>query len=740
MSTSQKRRTKFTSIHDNKDTVKSKESSNNLGATRTEISAQKIEASKQHEQNKLSQPATDMAVSGVWKVANFLFGLSVMVFVSGLHARQVYQLHENHLWFTNIKEVEREISFRTESGLYYSYYKQLVHSKSLLQGIKDLREDKLTEHPDTINVLERMNIYQEVLLAAIYRQCGISLEPILFYIYSIFSLQVVLVCGVYLLAWCLSNSWLAGLFSTTLYIFNRLDTTRVSNSGPLRENFSLPFLWMQAAALAVYFKPRQSALTRKFSLFGVGASTFLFCLFWQLNQFVMMLQAFSLFGVWVLGILPAHKVRNIMLIQLASLLAVCLLQFGNKMILGSLCVSFIIVATPFIHILGNQTSPHSIPVHLLRVFGFSIISLILMVLTNFILKIIIDVDSDEHIFKFVENKFGLGDERDFDSRLYLCLGIFGFITQDVFERLTTNWTLPLYLPTHLAALLWLAFSVIARWRLQNYSQDQKAKSKSKSSELVDFGFSQDLAYHTVQAVFFGGLAMLILRMKYFWTPYVCVFAAVGVCDARIWTKLLGWVGLRRPAVVNVVRVSFVVVLLSVVVGQLLPPALEELKVETEFWDPDTVELMEWIVAKTPPGAAFTGSMQLLAGVKLCTGRPVTNHPHYEDKYLRLKTLQLYQIYGRRSPKDVHAILKRYDSHYIILEDSICRAPSRGGCRTPDLVDISNGVSPDEPVNISGLIRSTTPRFCEAVRHQKPAYAKYFRSVLVNKTFRVYKVL
>ena len=29
--------------------------------------------------------------------------------------------------------------------------------------------DKLTEYPDTINVLERMNIYQEVILAALYR-------------------------------------------------------------------------------------------------------------------------------------------------------------------------------------------------------------------------------------------------------------------------------------------------------------------------------------------------------------------------------------------------------------------------------------------------------------------------------------------------------------------------------------------------------------------------------------------
>lgn len=62
--------------------------------------------------------------------------------------------------------------------------------------------------------------------------------------------------------------------------------------------------------------------------------------------------------------------------------------------------------------------------------------------------------------------------------------------------------------------------------------------------------------------------------------------------------------------------------------------LEDLK---EFWDPDTVELMEWIKVNTSSTAAFAGSMQLLAGVKLCTGRAITNHPHFEDKWLRLRT-------------------------------------------------------------------------------------------------------
>jgi len=43
--------------------------------------------------------------------------------------------------------------------------------------------------------------------------------------------------------------------------------------------------------------------------------------------------------------------------------------------------------------------------------------------------------------------------------------------------------------------------------------------------------------------------------------------------------------------------------------------------------------------KTPKRAVFAGSMQLLAGIKLCTGRILTNHPHYEDQVLRERTRQ-----------------------------------------------------------------------------------------------------
>ncbi|MFT7810487.1 putative C-mannosyltransferase DPY19L3 isoform X1 [Arapaima gigas] len=57
----------------------------------------------------------------------------------------------------------------------------------------------------------------------------------------------------------------------------------------------------------------------------------------------------------------------------------------------------------------------------------------------------------------------------------------------------------------------------------------------------------------------------------------------------------------------------------------------------EFYSPGTAELMTWISSKTPKWAVFAGSVQLLAGIKLCTRRVLTNHPQYKDKALGDRT-------------------------------------------------------------------------------------------------------
>uniref|UniRef100_A0A8B9B962 Dpy-19 like C-mannosyltransferase 3 n=1 Tax=Anser brachyrhynchus TaxID=132585 RepID=A0A8B9B962_9AVES len=612
----------------------------------------------------------------------------------------VATLHENDLWFSNIKEVEREISFRTECGLYYSYYKQMIQAASIQQGLHALVYDNKTESVRTINILERMNVYQEVFLSILYRILPIQqyLEPVYFYIYTLFGLQAVYVIALYVTSWLLSGTWLSGLLAACWYITNRIDTTRVEFTIPLRENWALPFFAVQIAAITYLLRTHLQPAQERLTLLAVFIATFLFSLTWQFNQFMMLIQALALFIPDCFDMLPTAKVTWLYIIQISGLLLVCVLQFFNSMILGSLLISF------------NAS-----------------------VLIARAIQKSLNLESDEHIFKFLKAKFGFGATRDFDANLYLCEEAFGLLPLNTFSRLSDTLLFYIYIfslfPMTAAALI-VAF--------RNLSGSNQVQEKAEEYTII---LKPDAAYNLIHTVLFGCLALSTMRMKYLWTSHMCVFASFGLCSTEVWRLILKCVHLYTSQRTQVIKYSIPIITLLYISYKFWPGIMDELSELREFYDPDTVELMNWIKSNTPNTAVFAGSMQLLAGVKLCTGRTLTNHPHYEDKHLRERTKQIYQIYAKRSPEDVYRILRSFGTDYVILEDSICyeRRHSRG-CRLRDLLDIANGHIMDGlGENEPDLKPSLYPRFCEEIKKNLPSYTLHFTRVFQNKTFHVYKL-
>lgn len=100
--------------------------------------------------------------------------------------------------------------------------------------------------------------------------------------------------------------------------------------------------------------------------------------------------------------------------------------------------------------------------------------------------------------------------------------------------------------------------------------------------------------------------------------------------------------------------------------------------------------------------------------------------------------QVYQVYAKQSPEEVHNVLSSIGTNYVILEDSICFAPpnpSNPICRLTDIMD-GHFLGSD-----GGQIKRTDhkyPRFCDAVRRGRQ-YTKHFELVFENRTFRVYKL-
>ncbi|XP_070354456.1 protein C-mannosyl-transferase DPY19L3 isoform X3 [Equus asinus] len=651
------------------------------GIKTTEVSE---DYAAQEENVKLENKLPSGCTSGrLWKILSFTIGGTVALCIGLLTSVYLATLHENDLWFSNIKEVEREISFRTECGLYYSYYKQMLQAPTLMQGFHGLMYDNKTESMRTINLLQRMNIYQEVFLSILYRALPIQkyLEPVYFYIYTLFGLQAIYVTALYITSWLLSGTWLSGLLAAFWYVTNRIDTTRVEFTIPLRENWALPFFAIQIAAITYFLRPNLQPLSERLTLLAIFISTFLFSLTWQFNQFMMLMQALVLFILDSLDMLPAVKVTWLYGIQITGLLLVCVLQFLNSMILGSLLISFnlsVLIARKLQKNLKTGSFLNRLGKLLLHLF----VVLCLTLFLNNIVKKILNLKSDEHIFKFLKAKFGFGATSD--------------------------------------------------------STNQQSMSKMGTCTI---GLRPEAAYNLIHTILFGFLALSTMRMKYLWTSHMCVFASFGLCSPEIWELLLKLIHLYNPKRICIMRYSVPILILLYLCYKFWPGMMDELSELREFYDPDTVELMNWINSNTPRKAVFAGSMQLLAGVKLCTGRTLTNHPHYEDNSLRERTRAVYQIYAKRSAEEVHALLRSFGTDYVILEDSICyERRHRRGCRLRDLLDVANGHMMDGPgENDPDLKLAGHPRFCEEIKRNLPPYTAYFTRVFQNKTFHVYRL-
>jgi len=402
--------------------------------------------------------------------------------------------------------------------------------------------------------------------------------------------------------------------------------------------------------------------------------------------------------------------------------------------------------------------------NLVMLVGRVLVALAVTIGLNTVLKLLLQQSADNHIFKFLKNKISR-DLTDFESQLYLCNEAFQWLDSHTYFRLASSSVLPLYLIYGGACLISYLAVLVNRWRTEPEIQSSR-ETKSRSNQtkpsvhvasnggppsemsssnglptMFDVSRRPDLCFHIGQSILLGALAISTLRMKCFWTPYLCTLAGAGVADPDLWNAFLNKV-LSSAGMEKVGRWLRPVLLLALIFylankqKHVIDSSLEDLR---EFYDPDTVDLMQWIQQNTHQNAVMSGSMQLMAGIKLCTGRTLTNHPHFEDQHLRERTKELYQVYGKKSPQEVYDLLIKYSTNYIVLEDSIC-LNHRDRCTTPDIMDLVNMHVPEDGiVDPPHLLPSEYPRFCDEVRYDVAVYRRLFTKVFENKTFRIYRL-
>jgi len=292
------------------------------------------------------------------------------------------------------------------------------------------------------------------------------------------------------------------------------------------------------------------------------------------------------------------------------------------------------------------------------------------------------IQDDAHLLEILKSKFT--DYKSFNTQLYNCAKEFDFLGWRTPLDLSKTLLLPVAVLAALTVLI-----LYLKTATYKYTQDKKKESIT--------GPSAGLCYNVLQTVAYTIMAILIMRLKLFLTPHLCVLAGL----------------VASPSLSSVVRgreyhIAVIVALLAAMSYQGFQNIEQQRMIMGEYSDPDLEELFEWVEAGTDKDAVFAGSMPLMANLMLSTERAVVNHPHFEDAGSRDRTKKVYSIFSRAKPQQVFDILKNMQVDYVILSHGWCLSVERDGCAMPELWDIQQPQNSHRPALCPILWKTAHP--------------------------------
>ena len=569
--------------------------------------------------------------------------------------------------------------------------KVLVTADTMGEGVQQLYRNNLTEFPLTINTLKRFNLYPELAAGLLYRgldamglltqQCwtvnrGEGLEPVQscegsrdppnFYIRVVWIMAGLTTVLLFVLGHFLSGSLAGGILPVVCFFYNHGEATRVMWTPPLRESFAFPLCLAQILAVSV---TTRSLRPTWLHLFSISVTTTLFIICWQFAQFMLFTQTCAVFAVHVLGLLPRDTLHSILVAQLIGLLHAVALMFGNEMLFTSWMFSCLLAALLV-----------SLPLHsLLSKLPFLLCAVAQVVLffgITFLAKITITkaflVQDDAHVFELLKSKFT--DFRSFHTLLYTCAVEFDFLGWEMPIKITRT----LLLPSAMFAIVVLLFAVLLDLWERIFKEERS------------LDIDPAAVYNMLQCAAYAVMAVLIMRLKLFFTPHLCLLTSLLALPLSFPSFLKEFL----PPISRYTHFGLLVGLVAAMSVQGVANIKEQRAIMGEYQNVQLEELIEWINKSLPPDAVLAGPMPTMANLLLSTGRPVVNHPHYEDAGLRERTKQVapdkslrnlsnlsqvYTVFSRRPPSQVHRALADLRVEYLVLSAPWCLTTERGGC-------------------------------------------------------------
>ena len=332
-------------------------------------------------------------------------------------------------------------------------------------------------------------------------------------------------------------------------------------------------------------------------------------------------------------------------------------MFGNEMLFTSWffssLISVFIITLPLNSLFQRFST-------IVRVILSGLAFLGLTYLLKFSIAKAFNVEDDAHVFEILKSKFT--DFKNFHTLLYTCAVEFDFL----------GWEMPwktsmtLLLPSAVLATCLVIYQYLSTlWR----------KYFSSGESIVILSSDPATLYNVLQMLAYAVMAVLIMRLKLFFTPHMCIIA--GLLASR---KFISVFRSRE------IQLACLVCLVGVMSVQGVANIQEQRQISGEYLNVALEDLIEFINQNLPKTAVLAGPMPTMANLLLSTGRPIVNHPHYEDVGIRERTKKVYSVFSRRTKDEVYQTLSNMKVEYLILNNGWCLSIERNGCALTEVWD------------------------------------------------------